>query len=168
MNPASTADIDLFETPDSIPDHQSITSHLENTEEPADSQSNDLAQPDTPVPTTRELRPRHTVSQTPSTLYYSDGGSQSVTEISDDGSSYSAGLAMLAAHHNVLTEDDMFQFLAHTAIQDLAIPNTHAQAMNCAEAKFWKEAERKELEALKEKHTFGKCKVTPAGRKPVK
>ena len=62
----------------------------------------------------------------------------------------------------------MFQFLAQSAIEDLAIPNTHVQAMNCAEAKFWKEAERKELEALKEKSTFGICKTTPAGRKPVR
>ena len=70
--------------------------------------------------------------------------SQSDSEASDDGSSYSAGLATIAVHHNIHSEDDMFQFLAQSAIENLAIPNTHGQAMNCVEAKFWKEAEQRE------------------------
>ena len=36
------------------------------------------------------------------------------------------------------------------------IPRTHAEAMASNEAKFWKDAEQIELNALKEKHTFGK------------
>ena len=87
---------------------------------------------------------------------------------SDEGSSYSASLSTLAIHHNILSEDDMFQFLAQSAAQDLAIPSSHAQGMTCAEAKFWKEAERIELEALKEKETFARCTDIPLNRKPFR
>jgi hypothetical protein len=46
-------------------------------------------------------------------------------------------------------------------------PSTHRQAMNSQEREEWLEAERKELQSLRDNHVFTECKLPP-GRRTVR
>jgi hypothetical protein len=95
----------------------------------------------------QQKRPSRTASQN---VRYKESSDNEDTE-SDNGSEYSGNLAR--------------NYIAFGAFDSSYIPNTHQEAMECSESKYWKEAELKELESLKLKETFGKSGSVEKGVK---
>ena len=98
---------------------------------------------------------------------YDNNEEEPASESDDDDSSYhSANIVEYLKEMDITTPEELLQFSALS--NGVTIPQTHAQAMASPQAKFWREAELKELSALAEKMTFGKAQMTPRGRRPVK
>lgn len=84
----------------------------------------------------------------------------------DDGSLYSCNLVDYLQALNISTPEDLLQY--STFSNGIKIPQNHSEAMASDESQFWREAEKAELQSLKQMGTFGKAKLTPKGRRPVK
>ena len=85
---------------------------------------------------------------------------------SEDESSYSAHLTEYLQALNINSSEALLQ--RSSLPYSNPTPQTHTEAMASDEAPFWREAERVEIAAMKSMGTFGKAKLTPRGRRPVK